>query len=239
VGRVGRMLAIGSLFSGIGGLELGLEMAGLGPVVWQVERDKFCQAVLAKHWPTAERFDDVCTVGAANLAPVHLICGGFPCQNTSRANSGGTRSGLAGGSSGLWSEFARVVGELRPAFVIVENVASGAELWFDTVVSDLEFLDYGCLPLPIEAQDVGAPHERARVFVVARHADARSKPVVAVDAQVAHMSSAPGRFPGWSARPDLRVDDVVPGGLARLGNAVMPAQAEVVGRLIRELLEAP
>src|SRR6187200_1732128 len=102
-------MTIGSLFAGVGGLELGLEWAGLGPTLWQVEQDKFCRAVLEKHWPQAERFDDVCTVGSANLAPVQLICGGFPCQDVSSAGKG---AGLAGERSGLWREFARVVREL-------------------------------------------------------------------------------------------------------------------------------
>ena len=90
-------MTIGSLFSGIGGLELGLEWAGLGPVRWQVEQDMWCRAVLAKHWPDAGRFDDVCTVGA-ELEPVDIICGGFPCQDLSNA---GARAGLAGARSGL------------------------------------------------------------------------------------------------------------------------------------------
>lgn len=159
-------MRIGSLFSGIGGLELGLEMAGVGETIWQVERDAFCRAVLAHHWPDAERFDDVCAVGA-NLAPVDLICGGFPCQDVSSAGKG---AGLAGERSGLWSQFARVVGEIRPSWVVVENVASGAGRWLDAVVRELEKLGYACLPVPVSARDVGAPHIRARVFVVA-HAD--------------------------------------------------------------------
>lgn len=73
-------MTIGSLFSGIGGLELGLERAGLGPVLWQVEKDPYCRRVLAKHWPNVERFDDVTTVRTAALCHVDIICGGFPCQ---------------------------------------------------------------------------------------------------------------------------------------------------------------
>lgn len=157
-------LTIGSLFAGIGGLELGLEWAGLGPTLWQVEKDPKCRQVLARHWPEALRYDDVCQVGAATLAPVDLLCGGFPCQDVSAA---GRRAGLSGARSGLWNEFARIVGELRPRWVVIENVRSGARNWVDAVRRDLEWLGYDSLPIPISASDVGAPHARARVFIVA------------------------------------------------------------------------
>ena len=76
-------MKIGSLFSGIGGLELGLEAAGLGETVWQVEKNEYARRVLAKHWPNAERFDDARTVGASNLERVSIVAGGFPCTATS------------------------------------------------------------------------------------------------------------------------------------------------------------
>ncbi len=229
------MLTIGSLFSGIGGLELGLEWAGLGPTIWQVERDERCRSVLAHHWPQSERFDDVCGVGGSTLAPVDLICGGFPCQDNSRANTTGDRLGLAGLRSGLWYQFDRIIGELEPRWVIVENVTSGAPLWFNGVVGDLVKRGYETTPIPISAADVGAPHERSRVFVIARHTDPHRKPVGSKHAQVANMPRASRRFPGWGTRPDLRVDDGVPGALGLFGNAVAPPCAEVIGYVIREL----
>lgn len=155
---------IGSLFSGIGGLELGLERAGLGPVAWQVEIDPFCRGVLATHWPNARRYHDVRSVGAADLAPVDLICGGFPCQDVSVAGKG---AGLAGARSGLWREFARIVGAIRPRLVVVENVASGKRRWLPTVRRDMHVLGYASLAFAVSAFDVGAPHRRERVFVVA------------------------------------------------------------------------
>jgi DNA (cytosine-5)-methyltransferase 1 len=161
------MLTIGSLFSGIGGLELGLEWAGLGPVLWQVEIDPVCRRVLAKHWPEVKRYEDVREVGADTLAPVGLICGGFPCQDISSAGKG---AGLAGSRSGLWREFARVLCELQPEWVVVENVASGARRWVDDVVRQMGWIGYETLPVPLSAQDVGAPHLRRRIFVVA-HAE--------------------------------------------------------------------
>lgn len=155
---------IGSLFSGIGGLELGLEWAGLGPTVWQVEKDDKCRAVLARHWPNAQRFDDVCTVGSATLAPVDLICGGFPCQDVSGAGKG---AGLAGARSGLWYEYLRIASELTPQWIVVENVASGAREWLCPVRQGLQAIGYRTAAVSLSAFDVGAPHLRRRVFVVA------------------------------------------------------------------------
>lgn len=257
------MLTIGSLFSGIGGFELGLEWAGLGPVLFQVEKDPFCRAVLEKHWPGVTRFDDVCTVGAAQLVPVDLICGGFPCQDISSA---GTRKGLAGERSGLWREFARIVGELRPRWVAVENSGEGAR-WADSVASDLEQLGYEVLPCPLSAWAIGASHTRARVLLVA-HADGDGEPSLPIDAEVAKTQSvranaaalgfdarvsgegartpqdsraraaSSGAF-SWGFEPDLvRAVHGIPNRVDRvaaLGNAFVPQCAEVVGWVIREL----
>ncbi len=157
---------IGSLFSGIGGLELGLERAGLGPVAWQVEFDPFCRRILAKHWPSANRsVIDVKAANASNLPRVDLICGGFPCQDVSSAGKG---AGLAVGTrSGLWFEFRRIVAELSPPVVVVENVASGKSRWLPQVRRDLYLLGYDTAAYAISAADVGAPHLRRRIFVVA------------------------------------------------------------------------
>lgn len=166
-GGAGMADVIGSLFAGVGGLELGLERAGLGPVAWQVEIDPWCRKVLAKHWPDAERFEDVKTIGRSTLASVDVICGGFPCQDVSVAGLGaGLREGTR---SGLWIEFARIVGELLPRFVVVENVASGKRRWLPRVRRDLSLLGYRTRAVAVSAFNVGAPHRRARVFVLATH----------------------------------------------------------------------
>lgn len=158
-------MSIGSLFSGIGGLELGLEWAGLGPVAWQVEVDPFCRSVLAQHWPHADRsIVDVRNAGAQNLSPVSIVCGGFPCQDVSSA---GRRVGLDGTRSGLWWEFHRIVDELKPEVVVVENVASGASRWLPAVRRSLCGLGYRTRALGIGACDVGAPHLRRRIFILA------------------------------------------------------------------------
>lgn len=156
-------LVIGSLFSGIGGLELGLEWAGLGPVAWQVELDPWCRGVLAMHWPSAARHADVRHVGARNLEPVEVICGGFPCQDVSCA---GKNAGLAGARSGLWREYLRIVRELRPRVVVVENVRALVSRGLDRVAADLDAAGYRVEARIIAAADVGAPHRRERLFVI-------------------------------------------------------------------------
>jgi DNA (cytosine-5)-methyltransferase 1 len=155
-------LTIGSLFSGIGGLELGLEWAGLGPVVWQCEIDPFCRRVLEKHWPNVTRYEDV--TRPRNYPHVDVICGGFPCQDVSSA---GAKRGIGGQKSSLWWHYADIVRQVRPRFVVVENVASGQRLWLPHVRHQLHMLGYGTRAVALAASDVGAPHRRRRVFVVA------------------------------------------------------------------------
>ena len=108
----------GSLFSGIGGFDLGLERAGF-TISWQVEIDPYCQRVLAKHWPNVTRYGDITAMDWTTVQPVDLLCGGFPCQDLSFA---GKRAGIDGARSGLWSEYVRAIRHLRPRYVLVENV---------------------------------------------------------------------------------------------------------------------
>jgi DNA (cytosine-5)-methyltransferase 1 len=180
-------LTIGSLFSGIGGLELGLERAGLGPVVWQCECDPDALRVLAHHWPCATRYNDVRQLDCATLPRVDIICGGFPCQDISSA---GKRAGLRGARSGLWAEFRRIVAAMRPQWVVVENVAGNAIAWIDPVSLQLAQLGYSTLPVPLAAADVGAPHRRRRVFIVAAHADAQGESAQPEHAKMASASTA-------------------------------------------------
>lgn len=159
------MITFGSLFAGIGGLDLGLERCGWR-CAWQVEISPWCRSVLARHWPDVPRLEDVRHVGRSNLAPVRAIVGGFPCQDVSGAGSGG---GIEHGArSGLWREFARVIGELRPEIVVVENVA--ALLRWDRgghrVISDLAACGYDAEWDVVSAAALGAPHLRERVWIV-------------------------------------------------------------------------
>lgn len=157
---------IGSLFSGVLGLDLGLERAGVGRTVWTVEKDPYCRRVIAARRPEIEQHEDVCDVGTSNLSRVWCLCGGFPCQGNSSAGKG---LGLADPRSGLWREFRRIAEELTPACVVVENVASGARRWLPFVRRDLHLLGYRTRALGISAFDVGAPHMRRRVFLLAAH----------------------------------------------------------------------
>jgi DNA (cytosine-5)-methyltransferase 1 len=232
-------MRIGSLFSGIGGLELGLEWAGVGRTVWQVEIEPFCRRVLAKHWPHATRYEDV---RSAPVTPVDVICGGFPCQDVSSAHSRVTRGGLDGEKSGLWREYARIVRALRPRGVVVENVASGAHRWLCRVRRDLHDLGYRTEALAIDSDDVGAPHGRERIFVVA-HADREAQPVGAEHGEVARVSPDAERLRHWREpfTGPVRVADGVPSGLdghrlKALGNAVVPQCAYVAGLRLRELM---
>lgn len=160
-------LTLGSLFSGIGGLDLGLECAlhdgGFDvSTLWQCEADPWCRSILARHWPRAVRYDDVRAVGP-DAPRVDVLCGGFPCQDVSYAGKG---AGLAGERSGLWFEFARVVRDLRPRIVVVENVAALATRGLDAVLGSLSEAGYDAVWFDLRASDVGAPHRRERLFIV-------------------------------------------------------------------------
>ena len=157
-----------SLFSGIGGIDLAASAVGFD-ILAQVEIKKFCRRVLQKHAPTYWRnavlHKDVHDVGSHNLPYADLLFGGFPCKNVSTS---GKRAGIQrGNSSGLWFEFRRIIGDIRPRFVMLENVGNIANLGGTIVVGDLAALGYDALWLTIRASDVGAAHKRERWFCIA------------------------------------------------------------------------
>jgi DNA (cytosine-5)-methyltransferase 1 len=160
-------LTHGSLFSGIGGIDLGLEWAGF-ETAWQVEIDPFCNRVLEDRWPNVPRFPDVRAVGKHNLKQVSIISGGFPCQDISVA-AGGKERGLHRERSGLWFEYARIVRELQPDWVLVENVPNLRDHGADTVISDLEGAGYSCWPTVVGVDAFQAPFQRRRAFILACH----------------------------------------------------------------------
>jgi DNA (cytosine-5)-methyltransferase 1 len=235
-----------SLFSGIGGLELGLERAGMR-VVGQVEIDPFCQRVLAKHWPEVPRHDDVRTAvdwwGSQPRPAVHVVAGGFPCQPFSRS---GRRCGVGDARWG-WPWMFDVVRLARPRFVVVENVAAHLDdrVAFGWVLADLASIGFDAEWGVLSACTVGAPHARERLLLVAypdggdgsQGLGSRSRRAV----QPGDRGAGPWVHPvdGFleAERRSGRVADGVPDELepARvraLGNAVVPQVAEYIGRLI-------
>jgi DNA-cytosine methyltransferase len=153
-----------SLFAGIGGLDLGLERAGMTCVA-QVEIDEFCQKVLAKNLPNVPKFKDVRDVGKHNLPAADLICGGFPCQPHSYA---GKRRGKEDDRN-LWGEYLRVIREVEPRFVVGENVPGLITTMLDEILSDLENIGYTSEAFVIPACAFDAPHRRNRVFIIAKN----------------------------------------------------------------------
>ncbi len=156
------------LFSGIGGFSLGLEAAGPFRTVAFCEREPFCQAVLRKHWPDTPIYDDVRTIDTDGLGRIDLICGGFPCQPWSVA---GKQRGAADDRD-LWPVMASLIKDIRPRWVIGENVRGfiNEPLGLQRSLSDLESIGYSAVPFVIPACAVDAPHRRDRVWIVA-HAD--------------------------------------------------------------------
>jgi DNA (cytosine-5)-methyltransferase 1 len=223
-------------------MDLGLERAGM-VCKWQVEIDPYARRVLAKHWPDVRRHDDVRTFPPDDGTDwkVDLIAGGFPCQDISFAGKG---AGLSGKRSGLWYEFARIIGVLRPEFVLVENVAALLKRGLGDVLGTLASLGYDAEWSSVSACEMGAPHMRQRMFLVCYPAcrddiSIRGKP---------HKTKKEGwvsqlmRGHWWDAEPEIcRVVD----GLSRpmdchrgLGNAVVPQVAQFIGeRIIAYLKE--
>lgn len=155
-------MRFGSLFSGIGGMDLGLERAGM-ECAWQVENDSYATRVLEKHWPDVPKHGDIREVDFGRVERVDLVAGGFPCQDLSYAGKG---LGLSGARSGLWSEFKRCVRVVRPRFVLVENVPGLLGRGMGAVLGDLASLGYDAEWESLPAAAFGAPHLRWRVFIV-------------------------------------------------------------------------
>jgi len=241
-----RVLKVLDLFSGIGGFSLGLERTGGFETVAFCEIEEYPRKVLKKHWPDVPIYEDVRNVTAERLRAdgiiPNVITGGFPCQDLSVA---GKQKGIDAERSGLWSECARLLGEIRPDYAIFENVTAllsgDSGRWFQRVLFDISEVGYDAEWHCIPASELGANHHRDRVWIIAYPNNIRCerKPKIAelLKQQVELMRSSArktGRFN--LSEPGLRgTDDGVSGRshrLKQLGNSVVPQIPEAIGRAI-------
>jgi DNA (cytosine-5)-methyltransferase 1 len=241
-----------SLFAGIGGIELGLERAGM-TTIGQVEINPWCRSILTRHWPEVPRHDDVRTAVAwwqsEPRPPVHVVAGGYPCQPFSLA-------GLQQGTSDerwMWPSMADVIRHVGPQYVVVENVAALVRdpNAFGWMLGDLADLGFDAEWSVLSAPNFGAPHSsRERLYLVAYApgVDGSSRDLLGAGGvggsplAVGGLSGLPASARGGAAREWLasepRVDRLVDGvprqveQLAGYGNAVIPAVAEHVGRMV-------
>lgn len=165
-------LTIGSLFAGIGGFDLAGEWCG-HRTIWTSEIDPYCVTLLAERFPEAKQLGDITAIDWAHVERPDILTGGFPCQDISYAGKG---AGLAGKRSGLWYEYARAIREVGPRYVIVENVRALFTRGFDAVLGTLADLGYDAEWSMYGSADVGAPHRRHRVWILAyRNSGGRRK----------------------------------------------------------------
>lgn len=154
-----------SLFSGGGLGDFGLEKAGM-EIVGQVEWDKYCQKILKLRWPEVPKWEDVRDVTGEQVrekcGKIDMVAGGFPCQPFSVA---GKKKGKED-ERNMWPAMYRIISEVKPTWVLAENVRGIVKPYLDTVLTDLESLGYTCLPLLIPASAVGAPHRRERLWIL-------------------------------------------------------------------------
>jgi len=232
-----------SLFSGIGGLDLGLERAGWR-CIGQSEIHPYASRVLAKHWPHVPNHGDVTTIDWTTIEQPDLICGGYPCQPFSYA---GNRNGTDDPRH-LWPHFANAIRVLQPRYALLENVPGHLSLGLDAVLADLAALGFDAEWSTVSACSVGAPHLRRRVFVLA-HTNGAGWGGITVPDSRPHQTLTKGqhrynpdgqglaRERTWNqGRPSsLGMAHGLPGWVDRrraCGNAVVPQVAETIGRMI-------
>ena len=245
---MGAKLTVGSLFSGIGGLDLGLERAGM-EVRWQCEIDPYCREILGNRFQGVKVYGDIRELRGGDLPKTDVLCGGFPCQDLSIAN--GFRKGLDGERSGLFFEYARLIGELRPRYVIMENVPGLIDDGLDRVLGTLAGLGYDAEWQTIQANWFGLPHIRKRVFIVAypnglgcsiwpENGGENASEIVQLgfsreadriidDLGNSRVDVSEHLREGYGLPTEL---DVISSRIKALGNAVVPPIGEYIGRLI-------
>lgn len=241
-----KKLRVLDLFSGIGGFSLGLERTGGFETVAFCEIEAYSNAVIGKHWPGVPRYADIRTLTGTWLREdgiePDVLTGGFPCQDISNA---GKRAGIEGDRSRLWSDYARLIGETRPRWVIVENVAALLRRGMGRVLGDLAALGYDAEWECIRASDIGAPHKRDRIWIVAypkRDQEQGEKPCCWPFGRMGRLiQPVPWHIDWQTALAFLRgMDDGVPNIVDRtdcLRNAIVPQIAEMIGYAILDANE--
>ena len=227
-------MKVGSLFSGIGGLDLGLEQAGM-TVAWQSEIDPYACKVLTKHWPRVPNYGDIKRIDWGTVEPVDVICGGYPCQPFSLASP--SRRGTEDPRH-LWPWVRDAISALRPHYAILENVKGHLSLGGTTVLGDLATIGYDAQWRVIPAAGVGARHQRDRIIILAYPSSTRGfgrrQPFTCDDEEVRKHARRSSLY--WEIEPRVgRVAYGVPYRMDRLrglGNAVVPQVAEYIGRLV-------
>lgn len=225
-----------SLFTGIGGIDLGLERAGM-TIVAQVEIDPFCQKILRKHWPLIPLHDDVRTFRewwkGSERPTVDLVCGGFPCQPFSEA---GKRKGVLD-ERWAWPWMFDVVRCVRPKYVLIENVHSLIKYdAFTEILRDLHSVGFDAEWDVVSACSLGAPHMRKRLFILAYAESERERVSRGIERTQSSYKERDLRY--WETKPEPhRVVDGVSDRVDRnkvLGNAVVPQVAQLVGEIIAD-----
>lgn len=229
------------LFSGIGGFSLGLERAGMKTIAF-CEVNPQARMVLRQHWQEIPIYEDIKNLSKNRLASdgitiLDVICGGFPCQDISFAGKG---AGLTGARSGLWFEFHRLIDEIRPTWVIIENVSALRSRGLEEVLGGLAALGYDAEWHCIPAAAVGAPHRRDRIWIIAYPQRSEFKQEEPRHGTLRRVGGEFQPFPwdrGWeSALREFRgMDDGLSYGVDRidtLRNAVVPQIPEIIGRAI-------
>lgn len=224
-------MRVADFFSGIGGFSLGLERAGMRTVLL-CEIDEKCRRILSAHWPNVRMETDIERMDATGIV-ADLACGGFPCQPFSSAARGRNNK------RDLWPAMRDRLRELRPDWVLAENVPGLGSGGVDRVCGDLETLDYTCWTIRLDTAPPGRHRGRDR-FVIVAHANGKGEPRRAVNAEVASVSEVSRR--GWQDdSTPVGMDDGIPGrmdALKQIGNSISPWASEMFGRAVMAVHKA-
>lgn len=238
-------MTVGSLFSGIGGIDLGLERAGF-EIKWMVEINPFCQSILLQNFPMASVYPDVKKLNFSKVEKVDVLCGGFPCQPVSVAsNAQNSRRGNKD-ERWLWPYYIEAIRSIRPKYALIENVVGLVKMGLEEVLSDLAGAGYNAIWFNLRASDLGAWHRRERIFIIAYPNSKRLEGAALqklFKAQLSIRSTIFAKYKNgwWQNEPKMaRVVYGIPYKLAAaqiqaLGNAVIPQQAEYCGKVIKAM----